>query len=368
MLSKKGHDVVLFTKSNLEIKTFISKMRSFASLFRTSSVEEELEVLVKNYKPHIFHIHNTFPLISSGAFKVAKRHNIPVVMTLHNYRLIYPNGLLLDNKNEIDLRTIEQTALVTVGQKVYRNSFLLTLILAVYIEFHRKRKTFKKNVDQAIALSLFSREIFLKANVFNKNQITVKPNFLESHIIQPKPIDSKEGFIFVGRLSEEKGILYLLEIWEKNHIPYPLNIVGSGPLENVVREFANRNTSIHYMGFKNRDEIFEIISCSRCLIFPSIWYETFGLTIIEAFSVGTTVLCSKLGGQAELVHDGKTGLLFDLNCRTNLLDHIEKLASDNVYLSGLSKNALSSFHENYSEEINYDQLMDVYKNAIKITE
>jgi glycosyltransferase involved in cell wall biosynthesis len=316
---------------------------------------------IRAFQPDAVHIHNWHFAASPAVFIAARWARVPVVCTLHNYRLLCPSGILLHN-GQLFLDSLGQSfPWSAVGKKVYRNSFWQTFWLALVVWLHRKFGTWR-GVDRYIALTEFSRKIFLRSNLgLAAKQIVVKPNFVED-----SPLDAEEkdnAFLFIGRLSQEKGIATLLTAFAQSGLP--LNIGGDGPLREEVETACLHCPNIRFLGRLSREEVLQQMSASLVLIFPSICYETFGLTIIEAFSRGLPVIAARLGAITAMIDDGRNGLLFEAGNADDLVEKTRRVITmTEAEKTAFSSHARQTYLDYYTPEKNLAQLTGIYQSVI----
>lgn len=362
LLEDNNIEVYQFIKRNDEL-SFWGKLKLLKNTnFSTKSFHEILSV-IRKIKPDVVHVHNFFPQISPAVFWASKRSNIPVVMTLHNYRLMYPNGLLMKD-SVIDERTINNSAYICVPDKVYRNSYLQTAVVAHMIEYHRRKNTWNSKVDRLIALTEFARSKFIDFGI-DQDKIIVKPNFISDYYKKTNGIaGNEEYFIYVGRISPEKGIRELIAYWINHNIKSKLIIIGDGPLFDELTNKSASYSRIAWKGKLNRETVLDYIKSAQALIFPSNCYEGFPLTIVEAFSLETPVLSTDIGSQSEIVINGYNGLHYKHGCADDFLDKIKTL-SDKRYAKKLGNNARIDYLEKYTAEKNYEILSSIYNSVLE---
>jgi glycosyltransferase involved in cell wall biosynthesis len=312
---------------------------------------------IEQFRPDIVHVHNFFPLLSPAIYEVCHAAGIPVVQTLHNYRTICANGLLLRNGQSCHL-CVNNSTIWGVIHRCYRNSFVGSMALGRMISVHRKRGTWRNNVDQFIALSTFSRKIFIEAG-FPEDRITVKPNFVKdpANVTMEGP---REGALFVGRITEGKGLLYLLEAASKYN--FSLRVVGDGPDITALKKIATDRTM--FLGHLSRERVFEEIRRAAVLVVPSIWYENCPVVVIEAFACATPVIGSRYGALSEMINDGVTGFLTPRADSKSLGEKISQVLTDKDLARRLRSGARREFLNRFSPEINLRQLEQIYGNAI----
>lgn len=321
-----------------------------------------LKKKLKDIKPDIVHFHNTFPLISPAAYYACKNLNIPVVQTLHNYRLACPGALFM-RSDSICEKCLKGSLLNSIKYGCYRESRVQTIPLTAMLYTHRLMDTWNKKVDKFITLSNFAKNKIIEAGI-DRDRIVIKPNFMEKTYLNDS--EKEDYIVFVGRLSKEKGVHLLLEGW-KNIEPQfdsKLLIIGDGPDNNMLRNKYKNLKNVSFMGRLEKDQILKIVSKAKYLVVPSVWYEGFPMTIVEAYSVNTPVISSDIGSLKEIVVDGITGFNFKNN-NINDLEQVLKKALTYTEYRKLENNVMQKFEENYSSDINYKILINIYKEAIK---
>lgn len=362
MLKNKGHVVELFNMSNDELINLnhLKKIGLFTKTIWSFSSYKRILNKINTFNPDIVHFHNFFPLISPSAYYACKKMNKPVVQTLHNYRLICPSATLLRN-GEICERCLDNSLVNAVKYKCYRNSRAQTATVVSMLKFNRILKTWTRKVDKYICLTDFAKEKMSQGGI-PKDKITIKPNFIERN----QHVNSKrENYVlFVGRISEEKGLSVLLSSWFnlKNKNDMKLIIIGDGPDKTLLEETYKDDTVI-FKGKRNSIEVLEYMQKAKFLVMPSIWYEGFPMTIVESYSVGTPVIASNIGSLKEVVKDGISGYHF-INRDTESLTNVLDKAINNKDINKLIANSYQEYQTKYSKEINYKFLLNIYTNLI----
>ncbi len=338
--------------------------RKASLLWRTSWSRDsyrQLQALVARHRPDIVHFHNTLPIISPSAIHAARDLGVGVVMTIHNYRLLCPAATFL-RKGRICEDCHAHSLLRGILHGCYRGSRIQTAAVAIMLGVHRRLGTWTQCVDAFIALTDLMRSK-LVAGGLPDERIHVKPNFVAR---PPSGEISREDYaLFLGRLSAEKGIQILLEA-----VPHldgtPVKVVGTGPLEPLVRAACNSlGPGIEFLGERPHAEAMQILSKSRLLVFPSLWYEGLPMTIIEAMARGVPVVATRLGAMAGMITDGREGLLFEPGNARDLSRCVKELSSDGDARERMSLAARATYEGNYSEERGHELLMDVYDAAIR---
>lgn len=362
LLKAKGHEVHQLIKSNDQIGSLKSKIDLLFSTHYNHTASREIRQVIKDIKPEIVHVHNFFPLFSPAIFTTIQELGLPSILTLHNYRIIHPNGLLL-HKGKIDERGLRGSVYGCVKDRVYRNSFFQTAVVAHMIDYHRRKGTWQNKVTGFITLSNFAKEKYVEWGL-PEFKICVKPNFVTEDLSkEPIPADLRTDFIYIGRISEEKGISQLINYWQ-HHQSQTLHIIGVGPLYDDLRKQSKQDSNIIWHGKRTRPEVVAQLRKVKALIFPSLCYENFPMTILEAFANGIPVLTNNIGSHATIVEDQKNGLHFDLNSSKTVSIAIESAVSErrNEQMSHL---AYDSFKKKYSADKNYEEIMSVYNSALR---
>ena len=366
LLIQQGHQVFGYFRHNDEIRGIREKLRVLLTTHYSKKSRKLFRKTLVRIKPDIVHVHNFFPLITPSVFDACQDLGIPVVMTLHNYRLIHPNGYLINNHGKIDERSVLGSAYACVCDKVYRNSILQTAVVAHMIEYHRKAGTWLSKVDRFIALTNFAKSKFV-AGGLPMQKIPVKPNYTPDMFkkYEKGKKTSNGHFVFVGRLSQEKGITMLVDAWIKHDIQASLVIIGEGPLQDEILQKSKEKPAIKVLGKMPYDEAMEYVRQAKAMVFPSAWYEGFPMTIVEALSLGIPVIASNIGSQKEIIKHGHNGLHFEVGSGQSLFEQVSKLNNDDTLREKLSKNARADYLEYYTPEKNYQQLLEIYKQAIE---
>lgn len=361
MLRAHGNEVECLVFDNKDIRSWYDKILAGLFVIYNPVSRRIVKKRILEFKPDVIHVHNFVPLASPSIFFVARKYNIPVILTLHNYRLLCPSVILFYDQKIYERSIGKLFPIHAIMHGVYRNSRFQTLALVMMTLVHRMLKTWKTRVTRYVALTRFAKSKFEQGKLgFAPGQLVVKPNFVQD---QGAGEEAREDFfLFVGRLAEEKGIHTLLEACRNSDMK--VVIIGDGPLREVVEQHAAVNPAIRYLGFQPRSVVVETMKKCRALIFPSIWYEGFPMTILEAFSTGTLVIASRLGSMAEVVEDGKNGLHFEPGDAASLREKMRHILHDQDLARSLSAYARETYLKRYAPEINYQQIMGLYREAI----
>ncbi|MFD2553257.1 glycosyltransferase family 4 protein [Sphingobacterium tabacisoli] len=362
VLRDKGHQVETLSFQN---KKGIKGLFQFLLYPWNSFAAHKVLKKVNDFQPDVVHVHNTHYAIGPLVFRSLCKRKIPVVLTLHNFRLLDPSANLFHN-NEVFTDTIDKEfPWKSIKNKVLDNSLLKTFWTAFTIYIHKKLGTWK-DIDRILSFSEFGKQLLLRSTLqLSPQNIVIKPNFaLESS--ESKHIEKKDYFVYIGRLSEEKGIESLLKAFsECEHI---IHIFGDGPLVEKVKQASQLHPNIIYGGFQQKETLDYYLSSSQALIVPSIWFEGMPMTVLEAFACGTPVMASKIGILEEMIQNGKNGFLFEPNDEKSIIDTIhnwQALSIDDKNV--ISENCKKDFSDTYSSQKNVLLLETIYKEAIQQT-
>ncbi|NBD32738.1 MAG: glycosyltransferase [Cyanobacteria bacterium] len=360
LLESYGHPVYRYLLNNHKLQKMNSLAITKATLWN-SQVYQELRTLIRQNKPQVAHFHNTFPLISPAAYYAAQAEGIPVIQTLHNFRLLCANGLFFRDGRICEDCLHYHNPLPGMLHACYRNNRIATTAATLMVKFHSLLNTWSKAIDYFIIYSKFAQEKFIKSGL-PEEKIAFKTNFL-----YPAPeIGTGDGdyALFVGRLAPEKGTNTLLQAWKKLQGKIPLKIVGDGPLANqIATEAANLN-GVEWLKRQPLEEIYQLMGKAKCVIIPSEWYETFGRVGIEALAKGTPLIVTKIGALAELVQHKYNGLHFRLADPEDLATQVQWLLDHPLELNEMRHNARCEFEAKYTATANYQRLMEIYQWAI----
>ena len=345
MLLDKGHNVYQILRHNKkEIVTIKDKISTLLNLSHSPKTKDIINSeLQKIPKIDIAHIHNIFPLWSYSVFEVLNENKIPIVMTLHNYRLIWSRFNLLD-------KDIKRFA-------CFKDSILKTFFIS---RLMNKKKVLLNLVKKFITLSKFAKETFIEAGI-STNRISVKQNFLKKKNFNIKKIQDKSYAMYASRIEKLKGINFLLDTW--NNYNLQLKIFGDGPLLAKLKK-NNLNKNIYFCGNQPTEIIDSELNNSKFLIFPTEYYENMPMTILQAFRSGTLVVASNIGSVKNIIKDGYNGILFNPEDSKSLQNKLNWISKNNDECNKIAQNGFNDFIKNYTDELNYDLLINIYNKAI----
>jgi glycosyltransferase involved in cell wall biosynthesis len=360
LLRFHGHSVELLQQDNDAIHSIRGKLAASASVFYSARSRERMRHAIHDFRPEIVHIHNWFPMLSPSIILEADACKVPVVQTLHNFRMLCANALLYRDGVVCMDCVGKSLSLKGILHGCYRSSRAGSAIITAAYAFHRMVHTWDR-VDCFIAVSEFQREILVRGGV-PADKLVVKPNFVDSDTWDAAS-NTEEVALFVGRLSKEKGIRTLLSAWDTGRIPLRLKIIGDGPMADEVRACADSNSGVEYLGLQSQEAVYREMAKAKLLVFPSEWLETFGRTVVEAFSQGRPVLAADLGGVRELVENGITGYCFQPGNIDALVEGACRFTCGKNY-EQMRMNCRNLFLKKFTAESNYTLLVEIYAKAI----
>ena len=361
LLREHGHEVEQLLFDNNEIKTWKDKLSAATGIVYNRSSKKIAEEKITAFRPDVIHVHNFVALASPSIFFAARKHGIPVILTLHNFRLICPSATLYF-RNGIYERSIHSVfPLDAIWKGVYRDSRWQTAAIVAMTFFHHVAGTWRRRINRYIALTEFARNKFEQSALgIPQSKFALKPNFVKDYGMGES--SRADFFLYAGRLTPEKGIQTLLKAASSGE--FNLTIVGEGPLKTEVENAAGRFSNIRFLGFQEKSQVISLLKKCRALIFCSTWFEGLPLTILEAFCTGTPVIASNLGSMAEIVTDHVNGLHFRAGDATDLSRAIDHFAQDPDLARTLSRNARSTYLRSYTPETNYALLLRLYEEAV----
>lgn len=360
LLENAGHEVVTYERHNDEIGSKAGA-RVQAALDATWSVRSFRDVskLLKKHRPNVAHFHNTFPLISPSAYHACRQHNVPVVQTLHNYRLICPGALLLRDNLPCE-QCVGHTLLPALRHGCYRKSRAATAVVATMLMFNRARDSYGADVSRYIALTEFARERFVRGGLPSA-KITVRPNFMPT----PPALGRGDGnfALYVGRLTPEKGVATLVKAWRDQTLP--LKIVGDGFLRGELETLSRlSHANIEFLGFRPREDVWALMQQAKLVVIPSECYEGFPVTVLEALATGAPMVVSALGALDELVIEGENGVKFPPRNSDALSKAVTSLLAAPETLAAIRATNRARYDRQYSPSLAVSSLISLYEELV----
>ena len=362
LLTANGHAVDVLEFDNDEINDLYSKIKTGIAAIYNRRSARLLEKKIKNFNPDIVHVHNLFFTASPAVLYKAKKMGVPVIMTVHNYRLICANALLLRDNHVCELCVNKIFPLDGIRYKCYRGSAMESALVTSITSIHKILATWKNKIDQFLVVSEFMKNKLQHSSLqLPEHKITVVANCAAD--ISANLENRSEYFLFAGRLSSEKGIDILLDSFAKLSA-IKLVIAGAGPLQDLVQERIKNLPNITYVGLQTKAQVTSLMKECKALVFPSRWYEGMPITIIEALAAGTPVIASMLGAMPEMIQDGHNGFLFEAGNSVALSDRIRSFDALNEQAARLYYNARQTYLDKYHPGIHYATLVSIYEKNI----
>jgi glycosyltransferase involved in cell wall biosynthesis len=363
LLEQYGHRVTLYTRSNDELDAlpFGQRLGLIGRIVSANDSKLAVRRLLRDLKPDLVHVHNTFAMVSPSVYEVCHEEDVPVVQTLHNYRLLCPASTFYRD-GKVCEECATHSLLRSIQHGCYRDSRVMSGAVALMLKTHQFRGTWNRGIDAYIAISRFVKDKFVQSG-FPSDKIHIKPNFVgRDPVERPRPGDYA---LFVGRLSPEKGVLTLLEAWQRLSFAVPLVIAGDGPLrQRLETEVATKGLErVRFAGQLGRDEVYDAMKKAAFLVVPSIWHEPFGLIVAEAFACGTPVLAATVGAIQEMVDDQITGVHFPAGDPDTLAKKVAWAWEHLPELAAMGKAARRVYEDRYTSSANYRLLMNIYASA-----
>lgn len=360
LLERSGIEVIPFERFNDDIddSSFGKRLHIAMDTAWSKATYRALRQLIAQTRPDVAHFHNTFPLISPSAYAACQDAGVPVVQTLHNYRLICPGALLMREGRPCE-KCVGRSLLPALRHRCYRGSVPATAAVVWMLASNRWRGSYRRLVNRYIALTRFAAAK-LEQGGLPRHRIAVKPNFLSE---APAPGRGGGHAVFAGRLSQEKGIDTLIRAWRRVR-GVTLKVAGDGPLrESMEAQVRADGSAVEFLGYRSRDEVLALLRGAALLVVPSRCYEGFPMVVLEAFACGTPVLAARLGSLDEIVEEGVTGAKFEPGDESDLARRVEDLFSAPHALQDMRSRARKAFEVGYTAESNLALLQRIYAEA-----
>jgi glycosyltransferase involved in cell wall biosynthesis len=358
------HNQYFVSYLNFNKFSWRSALKYFSRMFYSFEAKEKFERLVIDFAPDVIHLHNIYHQLSPSILSVAKKYHIPVVMHLHDYKLVCPNYKMFHH-GKICESCSGGKYWRCITHRCFQNSLFKSILVAMEMWLHHKvLKIYEKNVACYIAPSDFMRNKMIANGVLADKLQTIH-HFLDTNDLQPQ-YDVGNYFLYVGRLSEEKGIEQLLQATQMVR-GARLKIVGAGSMSNFVKKEIARlqiNDRVEIIGPKYHEELQHIVRDSLAVVVPSIWYEVFGLVALEASALGKAVLAADIGGLPEVVQDKVSGLLFNPFLASDLAAKMQWASTHQIELSAMGRSGRSLVEQNFTPQEHFSKIMGVYKEVM----
>lgn len=358
-----------FPESKETRKGVFKPIKNIINYFYNREAVWRLEQLIEVEKPDIAQIHLIWGQITGSILPVLKKHNIPVIFTIHEYRIVCPAYTFRNGKGVVCEDCQGKYFYKCIENKCCKNSYVLSAMMAAEQYFRNTFLNPAQYIDGFIYVSRFAKSKLEEYMPALRNKPNIVLYNLADRISQEinKTVSQNKYFLFFGRLSYEKGIKTLIMAFKD--CPHSnLKIVGTGPLERELKDFVRTHNiaNIEFLGYKSGIELENIVRNAYFIVVPSEWYENNPMTIIEGYAVGTPVIGSDIGGIPEIVVEDKTGYLFspgNVNELVNVVNTCESLSIERY--NDFQQNALNFATANFNRERYYPLLMNFYKQFVK---
>jgi len=380
MLRKQGHQVIEFSMKhpeNIESpykEYFVDQIdlsqkqglwqdiKKAGHLIYSTQAAKNLDKLLTKEKPDIAHLHNFYFHLTPSIIKVLKKHQIPVVWTMHDYKLICPNYKLFTQGNICE-RCKVYKYYNCLKYKCIKDNSAFSFLAMIESYLHNWLLKSYQQIDLYISPSQFLKDKVCQWGI-KPAQVKHIYNFIDLDKFQP--LDGPgQGIVYFGRLSEEKGLMSLVKAMAK--LPeYDLQVIGDGPQKQEISDFIKENklTNIELVGYKKGQELYDLVRKARIVVLPSVWYENNPISILESFALAKPVIGTKLGGIPELIKEGQTGFLVEPNNTNSLEYKIKSVYDQQDLLQQISQNCYDFAHKQFNSQKHLDQLLAVYQQVI----
>ncbi len=365
-LRSRGHDVVLLQRHSEEISSWSPLRRATlpARILWSEESRAAMTGTLTDFEPDVVHVHNTFPLVTPSVLYACRDASVPVVATIHNYKLSCASGEFFRD-GHVCHDCLGGSSLPAVVHGCYRGSPATTVPVVFGSWLHAT--AWRTMLSAYIFISGAQRDLLSPLGLpFDRTFI--KHNFVPSPA-DPADVDTQHQVAYVGRLDEAKGLAFLMKAWDgfrsrRSGSPLRLLVAGGGDLSGAISRWAAQHPSVTMVGHVSRSEVSRILAGSRAVVVPSQWEETFGMVAVEAMAAGTAPVATAHGAFPELVTEGMDGALFppaDLNALMEILGDID----DHPHKwDRYGKQARETYHRRFSPEVGLDRLLEIYRFAV----
>lgn len=339
--------------NNLSIS---QKLRAAANTIYNFSANHQISRLISDFKPALLHAHNIYHQISPSIFDVAQKSGIPSILTSHDLKLACPNYKMYVNDNLCE-KCLGGAYWNCIINRCSKGSLIASTLNTVEAYTHKALGIYKK-IDRIICPSHFNANMLIRAG-FSEKKISILPNGVP--LRENSDLAPKEGYLlYIGRITKDKGISTILDA-AKSMPEIEFKIAGDGPDRLAFEEYSSGIKNVHFLGFKNRKEIDELILRSNGVIVSSLLYENCPMSVLEAMSMGKVVIASRIGGIPEIIDDGVNGFLYENTSAKSLQTSIRSLLSGGSSINNIEEKARQTIASKYSEEAHLSGLLTIYK-------
>ena len=340
------------------------KLKEAGRLIYSFHARKQIEALIEAAKPDVAHLHMIDHQISPSILHSLRKYGIPVVQSVHQYKIVCPNyRFYIEHENKVCERCIGGKFYQSILTRCHKNSLAASALIAMEAYSHKFLKTYSRNVGLFHTPSAFMKQMLVKGGI---EENKVEHHFLVTWLDQfPFSPIYEDYFVYLGRLSAEKGVLTLLKAMTRVKRS-KLILIGDGPQRAELEAFARENQikNAEFVGYKNKSEVKELMSHASFSVIPSEWYENSPLVIYEAFSMGKPVIGATIGGITEFIQPNKDGLHFTPGSDTQLADCINTLLDNRDKIVEMGENAREKAERNFAPEEHYQWISGVYEKLV----
>lgn len=377
VLQSRGHEVAIYATSDPRNETSrwtgyfaaarnydaggISRIRDASASVYSIAARRQLGRLLRDFRPDVAHLHNVYHHLTLSVVDELRAHRIPIVMTLHDYKIVCPNYRLLTHDG-LCTRCLGGAYRNAVVHRCVKESVLASSLAALEAYLARIRRTYEK-IDLFICPSTFLASTIIRAGM-NPARVVVVPNAIDLATTEsPVELAARSSFVYFGRLAPEKGLCELLDAAAHTDADVGIEIIGDGPLAGLVAEAAQSTASITYHGRQPRSEINDYLQRATAALLPAIWFENCPMSILEASAAGTPTIATRIGGIPELIEHQRTGVLLDDADPVTLAAAMNSLSRDRPAARALGAEARKRAERSHSLGGYADAILSVYDRA-----
>lgn len=380
LLEEKGHEVIPFAMKDernfhsqytpyfvdrfgpdqmFETKNPSTRLKIARRMIFNKEAQEKLAKLIEDTKPDIAHVHSIYHHLSPSVLHTLKKYNLPVLLTLHDYKMVCPNYIFLDGERNVCEDCQGKHFWKATAKKCFRNSYAASALVSAEAYWNKWKKSYLNNVDVFMSPSQFLGDKISQYGYESKPVIT-QPYTLDLGAYEPC-YDPSDYFVFMGRLTHEKGVHFLLDAAHKIQ-GADLYVLGTGPIEDELRQrVKNENlTNVKMLGYKSGDELREIVRRAKFTVITSEWHDNSPLVIYESLSLGNPIVGARMGGIPELIEEGVDGFVYDRGDLESFVKHVNYLIQNPEKNIEMGKAARAKSERLYGFEEHYKKLMELY--------
>jgi glycosyltransferase involved in cell wall biosynthesis len=384
LLRRNGHQVIPFSMKNVknwnsayaryfvndidysEIKPSFANLRTAIKMSYSFEAKRKIEALIKKTRPDVAHFHNIYGRLTPSILYSLKKYDVPVLMTLHDYKLICP-AYAMYYKGKVCEKCKGGKFYRSVLIRCHKNSYLASFVYVLEAYVYHLLKTYLTHVTYFIAPSIFMKQKMVEFGI-PQEKITYIPNFINfktNHSPSPS-FSQRRYFLYFGKLLRAKGILTLLEAVRRISNS-SLLIAGDGDLRKEIQNFITKNgvVNVQILGHLDGDELTEVLAQSKFVVLPSECYENAPMAVLEAFAQQKPVVGARIGGIPELIDEGRDGLLFEPGNAVDLREKIRQMLSkSDAELKKMGELGREKVKRYFSAELHYERLINLYDSVL----